>query len=298
MKKPGITSKGLKTVEEVPFTDTRSIISEQELMRQLDEKKGYTLYLGVFTKEEVFKILERSHLWHELTLKGFSNPLLDINTDDPHRHTLRVYFDTMDKAHLLVEIVLSDRIFKPRIRHLPSFDYSTYNMLVIEWLVLQNPLSQFGPGRPQLPDQQYPGLGIARLVSDMLVKVATHLKKDGILNFPQYYHNAVIYSEIFKFYDPYMHGTLMALKASLSKYSLAQASFAVSLGCVKNLRDGDYFTWRTEELILPLSPNLQQYFASREYENIIRNTMKEYSFDIDAALYQYRTTHPHRLPYA
>ncbi|MCL5277856.1 MAG: hypothetical protein M1517_08800 [Deltaproteobacteria bacterium] len=296
MKKPDTKSKGLKTVEEISFEDTGSIISEPELMRQLNEKKGYTLYLGVFTKDEVLKILERSHIWHELMLKGFVSPLLDINTDDPHRHILRVYFDRIDKAHMLMEIVLSDSIFKPRIKYLPSFNYGTYNVLVIEWLVLQNPLAQFGPEKPQLPDQQYPGLGIARLVSDMLIKVASHLKKDGILNFPQYYHNAVIYSEIFKFYSPYMHGTLKALEASLSRYSLAHASHAVSLGCVKNLRDGDYFKWKTEELILPLSLDLKQYFASREYENILRNTMKEYSFDIDTALYEYRATHRPPLP--
>ncbi|MCL4557994.1 MAG: hypothetical protein M1491_05090, partial [Deltaproteobacteria bacterium] len=68
------------------------------------------------------------------------------------------------------------------------------------------------------------------------------------------------------------------------------------LGCVKNLRDGDYFKWKTEELILPLSLDLKQYFASREYENILRNTMKEYSFDIDTALYEYRATHRPPLP--
>lgn len=291
MKKPIIKSKSLKTVEEISFMDSESIISESELMRQLNEKKGYSLYLGVFTKDEVEKVLHRSHIWHELILKGFTDLILDINTDDAHRHILRVYFDKQDKAHMLIEIILSDSIFKPKVKYLPSFNYSTYNMMIIEWLVLQNPVSQFSPEKPQLPDQQYPGLGIARLVSNMLVEVASYLQKDGILNFPQYYHNAVIYSEIFKFYNPYMHGILKALEKSFSRYSLAQASFAVSLGCVKNLRDGDYFKWKAEELILPLSLNLRQYFESKEYENIFRNTMKEYSFDIDMVLYRKKTTH-------
>ncbi len=291
MKKPHTKFKNLKPVQKLSFEDTDIIISESELMRQLNEKKGYSLYLGVFTKEEVRKVLKSSHVWRELTLKGFVNLILDINTDDPRRHILRVYFDSMDKAHMLIEIILSESIFKPKILHIPSFKYGTYNMTVIEWLVLQNPVSQFTKERPKLPDQQYPGLGIARQVGDMLVNVSRYLQKDGILNFPQYYHNAVIYSELFKFYNPYMQGILKALEKSLSKYPLAESAFAVSIGCVKNLKDGSYFKWKAEELILPISAELTRYFESKEYENISNNTMKEYSFDIDWVLYKSKITH-------
>ncbi len=292
MKKPHIPLKGLKTVQEISFEDSEFSLSETELMRQLNEKKGYSLYLGVFTKEEVDKVLRRSHISQILNEKGFTNLLLDLNTDDPHRHILRVYFDKKDKSHLLIEIILSESIFRPKIMYLPSFKYGTYNMMVIEWLILQNPLSRFTTEKPQLPDQQYPGLGIARQVADMLIKVAAYLRKDGILNFPQYYHNAVIYSELFKFYNPYMHGVLKALEQSLSKYTLADAAYAVAGGCVKNLKDGEYFKWKAEELILPLSRDLKSYFESKEYSTILTNTMKEYSFDIDWALYRARSNRP------
>ncbi len=291
MKKPHIKLKGLETVQEISFSDADFSLSEAELMRQLNEKKGYSLYLGVFTKEEVERVLRRSHISQQLYKIGFTDLLLDINTDDPHRHILRVYFGKKDKSHLLIEIILSESIFKPKIMYLPSFKYGSYNMMVIEWLILQNPLSQFTKEKAQLPDQQYPGLGIARQVADMLIKVATYLHKDGILNFPQYYHNAVIYSELFKFYNPYMHGILKALEKSLSKYTLADAAYAMSLGCVKNLKDGEIFKWKAEELILPLSGELKRYFESKEYGNILNNTMKEYSFDIDLALYRSKTTH-------
>jgi hypothetical protein len=60
----------------------------------------------------------------------------------------------------------------------------------------------------------------------------------------------------------------------------------VSLGCVKNLKDGEHFKWKAEELILPLSGELRRYFESKEYQNILNNTEKEYSFDIDWALYR------------
>ena len=292
MKKPRITSKGLKTVQEISFNETDFSLSEAELMRQLNEKKGYSLYLGVFTKEEVEKVLRRSHISQGLAEKGFTDLLLDINTDDPHRHILRVYFGKKDKAHLLIEIILSESVFRPKIMYLPSFKYGTYNMMVIEWLILQNPLAQFKKERPQLPDQQYPGLGIARQVGDMLVKVATYLHKDGILNFPQYYHNAVIYSELFKFYNPYMQGILKALEQSLSKYTFADAAYAVSLGCVKNLKDGEAFKWKAEELILPLSRDLKRYFESKEYQNILNNTTKEQAFDIDWASYRTKVNPP------
>ncbi len=292
MKKPHIPLKGLKTIQEISFDDSEFSLSETELMRQLNEKKGYSLYLGVFTKEEVDKVLRRSNISQILNEKGFTNILLDINTDDPHRHILRVYFDKKDKPHLLIEIILSESIFRPKIMYLPSFKYGTYNMMVIEWLILQNPLSRFTGEKPQLPDQQFPGLGIARQVADMLIKVASYLHKDGILNFPQYYHNAVIYSEMFKFYNPYMHGVLKALEQSLSKYTLADAAYAVALGCVKNLSNGENFKWKAEELILPLSRDLKSYFESKEYVTIQTNTMKEYSFDIDWALYRSKTTRP------
>lgn len=294
MKKPHIKFKSLKQVEKLSFEESDIFISESELMRQLNEKKGYSLYLGVFTRDEVQKVLRSSHIWHDLTLKGFANLILDINTDDPHRHILRVYFDRADKAHMLIEIILSESIFKPKVQYVPTFRQGTYNMLVIEWLVLQNPILKFSPEKPQLPDQQYPGLGIARRVGDMLVDVSRYLHKDGILNFPQYYHNAVIYSEIFRFYNPYMQGMLKAIEKSLSKYPLAESSSAVSLGCVKNLKDGGYFKWKAEELILPISAELNGYFASKEYDNICNNTMKEYSFDIDWILYKTKINHAPR----
>jgi hypothetical protein len=286
MKKPHIDLKGLKTVENISFKNLDFSLSEAELMRQLSEKKGYTLFLGVFTIKEVEKFLKRSHIFQLLKEKGFTNLLMDINTDDPHKHILRIYFDKRDKSHLLIEIILAESVFKPKIKYLTSFKYSTYNMMVIEWLVLQNPLATFTKERPQLPDQQYPGLGIAKQVADMLIRVALYLKKDGILNFPQYYHNAVIYSQFFKFYNPYMHGILKALERSLSKYTLADASYAISLDCVRNLKDGELFKWKAEELILPLSNELKRYFESKEYENIVTNTLNEYSFDIDWAIYK------------
>lgn len=286
MKKPNISFKGLKNLEEISFKEIDLSLSEHELMRQLNEKKGYSLYLGVFTRKEVERFLKKSHVLQRIYEKGFTNILLDINTDDPHKHILRIYFDKRDKSHLLVEIILSESIFKPKIKYLTSFKYDSYNMMVIEWLILQNPLSVFTKQRPQLPDQQYPGLGIARDVAQMLINVANYLKKDGILNFPQYYHNAVIYSEMFKFYNPYMQGILKALERSFAKYNLSDASFAVSMDCVKNLKDGDTFKWKAEELILPLSKNLKQYFQSKEYETIFTNTMNEYSFEIDWALFR------------
>ncbi len=290
MRKPILKHKSLESTQEISSQDTESIILESELMRQLNEKKGYILYLGVFTREEVYNFLKESHIWHKLNSKGFTNLLLDINTDEPHRHILRIYFDKKDRSHLLVEIILSEDTFKPKIKYLPSFKYGTYSMMSIEWLVLQNPLSKFTSERSQLPDQQYPGLGIARQVSNMLIETAKYLHKDGIVNFPQYYHNAVIYSEIFRFYNPYMQGILQSLKKSLSKYTLAHAAFAVSLGCVRNLKDGDYFKWKAEELILPLSTELKQYFESKEYNNILINTMRAYSFDIDWMLYKTKIT--------
>ncbi|MCL4478753.1 MAG: hypothetical protein M1381_06600 [Deltaproteobacteria bacterium] len=286
MQKPDQKQKIIRGLREFSLKNTDFKLSESEIIRQLEEKKGSLLYLGVFTKEEVMDTLYRFHIFQELKTRGFTDTILDINTDDPHRHSLRIYFNEINKEHLLVEIILSEGIFKPRVQYLPSYKSNKYNMLMIEWLVLQNPLKQFLPEKTKLPGQQYPGLGMARNVNKLLISVAKYLKKDGILNFPQYYHNAVIYSEFFKFYNPYMHGILKALEHSLSRYPLDQVSNAMSMGCIKDLKDGTNFEWKAEELILPLSSVMVRYFYSGEYQNIVTNTMKKYDFDVDWGLYR------------
>ena len=95
-------------------------------------------------------------------------------------------------------------------------------MTVIEWMCMQNPLKEFDVEvRPQLPGQKHRGLGAGRKVGPMLVHLANIKGRDGLLNFPEYFHNAIIYEmQGFRFINPAFQGyyrTLMGMFSEISR---------------------------------------------------------------------------------
>src|SRR5205814_9382773 len=138
-------------------------------------------------------------------------------------------------------------------------DGETLELIAIEWLLMQNPSAHFGEKRPRLPEQNYPGLGIGREVMALLKIMTERLEREGMLAFPEHYHNGVIYNHDFRFFSPEREGELIALKRDLHNLSLSEASWAVEEGLVIDERTQKPYKWRGEEMIWPLSKRLRNY---------------------------------------
>jgi hypothetical protein len=89
--------------------------------------------------------------------------------------------------------------------------------------------------------------------------------KDALVNYPNYYHNAVFYSRVFHFLSPRREGRLEALRRDLDGLSVAQASWAVEEGRVREEPDGRVVRWKAAEMIAPLGRSLKAYLKSPEY---------------------------------
>jgi hypothetical protein len=149
------------------------------------------------------------------------------------------------------------------------------NLLNIRWLSLQNPLARFSADRPRLPGQRFPGTGFGRVCAHLLADLARANGRDGIVNVPEHFHNAVLYaSENFHFLNPEDQGRFEKiaddLRHDFDRRGMAAVSWAVSLGFL--LCNGEQFVWEAHEQVLPFTRMMAAYFESPEYCQIVRDT--------------------------
>ena len=115
------------------------------------------------------------------------------------------------------------------------------------------------------------------------------LKKDAIIDIPEFYHAAVIYSKLYSelssrmysFFSPIDAGTLGAIMRDFSEVPLAKVSFAVTFDCLINAKTGEPFSWKPSEQMYPISRRLNRYFERKEYKELLESTMNELSFVMD-----------------
>ena len=130
--------------------------------------------------------------------------------------------------------------FNEGIKHLRGyFGQKRLQMLVIEWLRLQNPRQSFGERMP-LPGQMHPGLGIGSEIDSVLVGLATDSHRDGILNLPEHWYNAYLYtksSKPYKFMNPAFQGFFQsicdALEDDIRTRGLPTVAWAIFRGLLR-----------------------------------------------------------------
>ncbi|MDT8272856.1 MAG: hypothetical protein RRA35_06660 [Desulfomonilia bacterium] len=162
-------------------------------------------------------------------------------------------------------------------------------MLLIEWLSLQDPRSTFSVEKPRLPGQEYPGLGGLKNMQALLFRFARSASKDAIVDIPEYYHAAVIYSRLYQdiysrrysFFSPVDAGNFQAMMRDLNDKPLADVSFAVAFDCLVDTKTGKKVQWKPSDQIYPISKTLKQYFVNEQYTDIVAKTAEKASYSID-----------------
>jgi hypothetical protein len=154
-------------------------------------------------------------------------------------------------------------------------------MIAIEWLNLQNPLRRFTAQRPRLPGQEHPGLGAVTHVFKMLEIFARDTKAAGIMDVPEHFHAAAIYSRSFRFVDPQREGMLRALLRDLGAFALHEIAWGFVCGAVIDETSGGPAVYEPAEQLLPLSDTLKRYFASKQYRERVADEerARRYRFD-------------------
>ena len=167
-----------------------------------------------------------------------------------------------------------------------SLNGRQFEVLAIEWMTLQNPEKTFTDERPQLPGQQHPGLGIASTAVELLMIIAWRLKLSGLLNTPDHYHNAYLYSRIFTYLDPGFQARLKAMHRDTAGYSLHETAWALECGAVKDVNTNQPVKWTPGKQIMPLDQDLKKLFNSFTYRLLVKKQSKNFKYEIDLEKYK------------
>jgi hypothetical protein len=186
---------------------------------------------------------------------------------------------------MVVDLKLRETIFHVKGRLAEETSHSSFKMLFLEWLTLQNPLLEFTPERPALPGQKYPGLKLGRKILDIFAYLAWINNDDGIMAFPCYFHNALLFMRLFRFMRPEKRGEVLAIRKAFRDIPFHKLAWVVHLNC---LRDGEgrVYEWKAEEQIYPMNKRLKHYFYSREYEAKVKEAEKGLEFSVDWELFE------------
>lgn len=266
----------LKDIENKRIYDKEVLIDDREVFEQLSPAIHKDRFLGLFSESEMQQVLLKFEILPSLMTRGFRQPKIQLLTDDTNEHKCRIYDDEIRNDHLLVEMVL-------RLTCIPPQKVFNEKMptLFVEWLLSQNPKSQFDERKPRLPGQRFPGLGLAKELLDILIFISQKAEVSGVSAIPGHYHNAVIFSKFFRYMNPESEGRLAALKRDLSRYPLATISWAVELNCVKELPGKEYLKWFLDWQVLPTDRTLDEAFRCAEYIRTEKQAFRTHRYEMD-----------------
>lgn len=231
---------------------------------------GEPRFLGELTHHGVELQLERVEILPQLRRRGYRHPAVTLETG-PTGETVRIYGDSGHRETLVELRVGRSRTLVPEVE-----------VLVIEWLLLQDPRAEFAPGRSRLPGQDHPGLGMLREVIVWLVVLAERFGLDGVVFTPAKYHVAAVAHRRFRFLDPDVQGRFEALVSSLEELGLPDATRAIEEGRVLDAETGTRIAWEAAPMALGVSDRLKQRLSGKSCEAARAKARERARFEVRA----------------
>jgi len=270
-----------------PLWKDAPLVEEREIFAELEAKKGSSLLLGRYSLNEVIAVLAKKGFLREAR-KRFLWPLaFELNSAEYPLQRLQIFLRDKRPENLIVDFKFRETDFVPKpAAGLPA-PFPPQKSLAFEWLTLQNPLHKFSESFTPLPGQSRPGLNMSKRVMDLFIYFGRLTRKDCLLAFPCYFHNAILFSRYFRFWNPVKEGEVRAIRKAFSHQPLKQLAWIVHFSCLKRA-DGSPFEWSAEEQLHPLTRPLRDHFDSRAYREAVRSAQKAQDFSIDWAAFEKR----------
>jgi hypothetical protein len=250
------------------------LVEAGEVFAELAEHKGSSLLLGRYSLNEVVAVLSKRSFLKEAR-KRFLWPLeFELNSSEYPLQRLQIFFRDKSPDNLIVDFKFKETEF------IAAPVLPPQKALAFEWLTLQNPVRRFSESFTPLPGQVRPGLNMSKKIMDLFVYLGRLTHKDCLLAFPAYFHNALLFSRYFRFWNPAKEGEVLAIRRVFSHTPLKQLAWIVHLDCLKR-EDGSAYEWEAEEQLHPLTRDLRDYFGSRAYRDAVRACQDGCRFSID-----------------
>jgi hypothetical protein len=256
------------------------LVDEGEIFAELAERKGSSLLLGRYSLNEVIAVLAKKNFLKEAR-KRFLWPLaFELNSSEYPLQRLQIFFRDKRPENLIVDFKFKEMEFVgKKVPGMPP-PLPPQKSLAFEWLTLQDPLRKFSESFTPLPGQTRPGLNMSKKIMDLFIYLGRLTHKDALLAFPAYFHNALLFSRYFRFWNPYKEAEVLAIRKAFSHAPLKQLAWIVQLNCLRT-KDGSAYEWAAEEQIYSLTRPLKEYFDSRDYRDLVRNAQRTMAFSID-----------------
>jgi len=271
--------------KESPFWQEVPIFDEKEIFSSLAEKKGTSLFLGKYSMNEVFAVLKKKNFFKEAQKRKLWPLAYDLDSSEYPLQRLQIFYREKKPENIIVDLKIKEGMFRLKKELASYISLSECNFLIMEWLTLQNPLLSFSGDKSPLPGQKHPGLSLGKKLLDIFVYLAWITNKDGLLAFPAYFHNALLFSRGFHFLSPEKQGEVLAIRNSFPEVSFKQLAWIVHLNCLKDKDRGKY-EWKAEEQVHPLNKALKNYLESKTYKEKVKESQKLFNFEIDWECYR------------
>lgn len=246
------------------------LLGENDIFADLTEKSGSSLFMGKYTIAEVEAALGKRNFYREAQKRNLFPVLFDLSaTETPSLQRFRIYHQKKEADQLIVDLKIREGRYLPGDPSSFPFSFEPFRFLILEWLTLQNPKLSFQPGYAPLPGQKKPGLGLGRKVLEQFVYLARLNGNSGLLAFPAYFHNAILFSRRFFFLNPEKEAEVRAISRTFREIGFKKLAWIVHLDALYRA-DGSVYTWEAEEQICPLHPTLKRYYASSSYRGKVK----------------------------
>jgi acetoin utilization deacetylase AcuC-like enzyme len=228
-------------------------LDENDLEGVAPRVERETLLLGRYGPTEVEVALERFGILQQIRTRGHRSPEVEVTPSSGFGPTLRVWGEA-ERRTLLVELRLRvDPAFLPGMR-----------VLLVEWLLLQDPGGRFPAGFPPLPGQEHPGLGV---MSDLMAWLATVCRETGLdgLGFrSSHFHIAVLGRRHLRFLSPEDAGHFHRIADRVRGLPLGEAARRVAEGRVSDPETGDPLRWIDVPMVVPVSERMRRTLGPAE----------------------------------
>ncbi len=252
-------------------------ISEKDIFEQLQYSAGSLLFLNRFTLKEVYEMVERVGLLKRAQRVGFKDLQFELDAPDVATQRITVFNKEKKPENLLFDMMIKIEKLVPKGEMKKFFGDDILNFIFLEWLTLQNPYVKFTKERPQLPGQKYPGLHIKKELTILFRYLGRILDLDGYIAKPQFFHNAMMYMDYFKFIHGEKEGEFRAIYDKFIKeIGFAKLSWAVYEECIRYGFLKRRYIWKCDLQVYPLKKRVMDYFNSDIYKKAFESSYKKW----------------------
>ena len=255
-------------------------LKEEDIFSDLEGDKGSCLFLGKYSIQEVSAVLQKRGFFRDAQKKNLWPLEFNLDTSEYPVQRFQIFYKEKKEENLIVDLKLKEGEFQPKEKLSAVVPLPRFRFLILEWLTLQNPLLEFSGDQSPLPGQKHPGLNLGNKVLDLFVYVARLCRADGLLAYPAYFHNAILFSRRFRFLNPRKEGEMWAVRRTFQDVPFKKLAWIVHRECLREKKGGVY-KWEAEEQVHPLSRTLRIYFDSKHYKNEVKESQKKFQFTID-----------------